>query len=71
MTDVAQAKERHEAESPGIRPHIRMWHGLASLDLTEPPIPVLRWTGVVLTGIIYAALGAPTRLGDWLWANAI
>jgi hypothetical protein len=53
------------------KPHVRMWHGLTRLDLTKPPVPVLRWMGIVLTGIIYVAAGAPTRLGDWLWAAII
>jgi len=48
-----------------------MWRGLARLDLTKPPAPLLRWTGIALTGIIFAAIGAPTRLGDWLWAAII
>jgi hypothetical protein len=53
------------------KPHVRMWRGLASLDLAKPPVPVLRWFGILLTGIIYVAAGAPTRLGDWLWPAII
>jgi hypothetical protein len=37
------------------------------LDLTKPPAPVLRWLGIVVLAIGYAAAGAPTQLGDWLW----
>jgi hypothetical protein len=53
------------------KPHVRLWHGLVSLDLTKPPVPVLRWIGIALTGIIFVAAGAPTRMGDWLWAAII
>ncbi len=48
--------------------HIRAWHWIGRLDLTRPPAPVLRWLGVILVGIVYAAAGAPTQMGDWLWA---
>jgi hypothetical protein len=37
------------------------------LDLTKPPAPVLRWLGILLIAIGYAAAGAPTQLGGWLW----
>jgi hypothetical protein len=46
---------------------VKSWRWLESLDLTKPPAPVLRWLGVVLIAIGYAAAGAPTQLGDWLW----
>jgi len=39
------------------------------LDLTKPPAPVLRWLGILVIGIVYAAQGAPKRLSDWLWAT--
>ena len=51
--------------------HVRIWRGLTRLDLTKPPLPVLRWTGIVLTGIIYATPGAPTGFGDWLRAAVV
>jgi hypothetical protein len=51
--------------------HVRAWHALSSVDLTKPPAPLLRWAGIILTGFAYAAAGAPTRLGDWLWAAII
>jgi hypothetical protein len=71
MTDVAQPGECQECLARAQKRHVRMWRGLASLDLTKPPLPVLRWTGILLIGIIYAAAGAPTRPGDWLWAAII
>jgi hypothetical protein len=83
MTEMAQTgdqerrgtgdRECHDGECLERRHklHVRMWRGLASRDLTKPPLPVLRWTGILLTGIIYAAARAPTRLGDWLWAAII
>lgn len=52
------------ARPPG---RVRFWRWLASLDLTKPPAPVLRWLGILLTGIVYVAVGAPEQLGDWLW----
>jgi hypothetical protein len=73
MTDVARTAECQceHCLARAQKRHVRMWRGLATLDLTKPPVPVLRWTGIALTGIIYAAAGAPTRLGDWLWAAII
>jgi hypothetical protein len=53
-----------KAQKPGVR----AWRWIAGLDLTKPPAPVLRWLGIFLIGIVYAAAGAPTQLGDWLWA---
>jgi hypothetical protein len=46
---------------------VKCWRWLESLDLTEPPAPLLRWLGILLIGIVYAAVGAPEQLGDWLW----
>jgi hypothetical protein len=46
---------------------VKSWRWLASLDLTKPPAPVLRWLGIVFLAIGYAAAGAPTQIGDWLW----
>ena len=60
-----------ETAGPGAGPEpsgwVKSWRWLASLDLTKPPAPVLRWLGIVLIAIGYAAAGAPTQLGDWLW----
>lgn len=50
---------------------VRAWRWLASLDLTKPPAPLLRWLGVVLTGAVYAAVGAPRDLGGWIWAAVL
>jgi hypothetical protein len=63
MTETAGTK------APPKKPQwwVRFWRWLASLDLTKPPAPVLRWLGIILIAIGYAAAGAPTRLGDWLW----
>jgi hypothetical protein len=36
-------------------------------DLTKQPAPLLRWLGILLVGIVYVAIGAPSVLGDWLW----
>ena len=47
---------------------IRAWRWITGLDLTKPPAPVLRWLGILLIGIVYAAAGAPRRLSEWLWA---
>lgn len=71
MTDVARPGECQQCLARAQKLHVRMWRGLAGLDLTRPPAPVLRWTGIAVTGIVYAAAGAPTRLGDWLWAAII
>ena len=46
---------------------VKFWRWLTSLDLTKPPAPVLRWLGILLIGIVYAAIGAPEQFGDWLW----
>lgn len=46
---------------------VTFWRRLASLDLTKPPAPVLRWLGILLIGIVYAATGAPEQFGDWAW----
>lgn len=46
---------------------MKFWRWLASLDLTKPPAPILRWFGVLLIGIVYVAVGAPEQPGDWLW----
>jgi hypothetical protein len=68
MTDVAEPGECQQCLARARKLHVRMWRGLASLeDLTKPPMPLLRSIGIALTGIIYAATGTPTRLGDWLW----
>ena len=40
-------------------------------DLTKAPAPLLRWLGILLVGIVYVAIGAPRRLGDWLWLAII
>lgn len=60
-----------ETAGPGAAPEpsgwVRSWRWLASLDLTKPPAPVLRWLGIVLIAVGYAAAGAPTQLSDWLW----
>jgi hypothetical protein len=73
MTGAVQTQEClcQQCLARAGKPRVRAWRGLASLDLTKPPVPVLRWAGIALTGIIYAAAGAPTRLGDWLWAAVI
>jgi hypothetical protein len=44
---------------------------LKRLDLTKPPAPVLRYTGILITALIYCGLGAPIALGDWLWAAVL
>ncbi|HET9973485.1 MAG TPA: hypothetical protein VFQ68_34995, partial [Streptosporangiaceae bacterium] len=49
----------------------RTAHQLKRLDLTKPPAPILRHTGILIIAIIYCALGAPTALGDWLWAAVL
>jgi hypothetical protein len=56
-------------EAPPAKPRwwVWFWRWLASLDLTKPPAPVLRWLGILLIGIVYVAVGAPEQLGDWLW----
>jgi len=53
--------------APGPSGWVKSWRWLASLDLTKPPAPVLRWLGIVFIAIGYAAAGAPTQLGGWLW----
>jgi|GEM_PF-6143031 len=45
----------------------RFWRWLASLDLTKPPAPVLRWLGLLLVAIGYVAAGTPVQGCDWLW----
>ena len=45
----------------------RFWRWLASLDLAEPPAPVLRWLGLLLVAIGYVAAGTPVQGYDWLW----
>jgi hypothetical protein len=59
-----------ETAGPGAAPEpsgwVKSWRWLESLDLTKPPAPVLRWLGILLIAIGYAAAGAPTQLGDWL-----
>jgi hypothetical protein len=54
--------ETSGAEADPARPRlwVRFWRWLASLDLTKPPAPVLRWLGILLIGIVYVAVGAPT-----------
>jgi len=47
---------------------MRSWRWIARLDLTKPPAPILRWLGILLIGIVYVAVGAPTQLDGWLWA---
>jgi hypothetical protein len=56
-------------QAPPAKPRwwVGFWRWLASLDLTKPPAPVLRWLGILLIGIVYVAVGAPEQLGDWLW----
>lgn len=58
-----------DAPAPTPEPSgwVKLWRFLASLDLTKPPGPLLRWLGILLVGIVYAAAGAPEQLGDWLW----
>ena len=60
-----------DAAGPRAAPEPSGWmkscQWLESLDLTKPPAPVLRWLGIVLIAIGYAAAGAPTQIGDWLW----
>jgi hypothetical protein len=51
--------------------HVRTWRWITSLDLTKPPAPVLRYIGILVVALIYLGLGAPTQLGDWLWAASI
>ena len=46
---------------------VKCWRWLESLDLTKPPAPLLRWLGILMIGVVYAAVGAPEQLGDWLW----
>ena len=59
-----------ETAGPGAAPEpsgwVKSWRWLESLDLTKPPAPVLRWLGILLIAIGYAAAGAPAQLGDWL-----
>jgi hypothetical protein len=62
MTETAGA-----GAAPEPSGWVKSWRWLASLDLTKPPAPVLRWLGIVFLAIGYAAAGAPTRIGDWLW----
>ena len=62
MTEMAGA-----GAAPEPSGWVKSWRWLASLDLTRPPAPVLRWLGIVFLAIGYAAAGAPTRIGDWLW----
>ena len=52
---------------PGVGRLRRFWRWLASLDLTKPPAPVLRWLGLLLVGIGYVAAGTPVKGYDWLW----
>ena len=60
-----------ETAGPGAAPEpsgwLKSWRWLESLDLTKPPAPVLRWLAILLIAIGYAAAGAPTQLGGWLW----
>jgi hypothetical protein len=44
---------------------------LKRLDLTKPPAPILRYTGILIIAVVYCGLGAPTVLGDWLWAAVL
>jgi hypothetical protein len=46
---------------------VRSWRWLASLDLTKPPAPVLRWLGILVIAIGYVAAGVPTQHYEWLW----
>jgi len=62
MTETAGA-----GAAPEPSGWVKSWRWLASLDLTKPPAPVLRWLGIVFLAIGYAAAGAPTQIGDWLW----
>ena len=62
MTEMAGA-----GAAPEPSGWVKSWRWLASLDLTKPPAPVLRWLGMVFLAIGYAAAGAPTQIGDWLW----
>src|SRR5580700_7149612 len=71
MTGEPEDGECQACRARAQKPHVRIWRGLARVDFNKPPAPLLRWTGIALTGIIYAAIGAPTRLGDWLWAAII
>jgi hypothetical protein len=66
MTDVAQAGECQQCLARAQKPHVGIRHGLTRLDLTKPPIPLLRWTGILLIGIISVVAGSPARLGGWL-----
>ena len=58
-----------DAPTPAPEPSgwVKRWRWLESLDLTKPPAPLLRWLGVLMIGVVYAAVGAPEQLGDWLW----
>jgi len=62
MTEMAGA-----GAAPEPSGWVKSWRWLASVDLTRPPAPVLRWLGIVFIAIGYAAAGAPTQIGDWLW----
>jgi len=72
MTDVAETEggpcQCEPCREKAKKWYVRTWRWLASLDLTKPPAPLLRWLGILLVGIVYAAAGAPTTLSDWLWA---
>ena len=58
-----------DAPTPAPEPSgwVKCWRWLESLDLTKPPAPLLRWLGILMIGVVYAAAGAPEQLGDWLW----
>jgi hypothetical protein len=45
---------------------VRAWRWLASLDLTKPPAPMLRWSLLLILGLSCWGAGLPLNVRDWL-----
>jgi hypothetical protein len=45
---------------------VRAWRWIASLDLTKPPAPVIRWALLLILGLCCWAAGIPLVFQDWL-----
>jgi hypothetical protein len=45
---------------------VRVWRWIASIDLTKPPAPVIRWALLLILGLSCWAAGIPLVIRDWL-----